>query len=154
MCLFPHSTVLYLSLSLMALLGSFSIHVNPLCANNANVIQASRCLAHSRAKTWVFAGQMDAAPGLPSPLTPLTDVPYSPRAPARSAGKSLMRRNQRVNTREQLGASELRGGARCCVETDVDESRERRPAEALWDACVTSASGLNGTQALIHKLRG
>lgn len=54
----------------------------------------------------------------------------------------------------QYAGTIRRVGARCCVKTDVDESGERRPAEALWDACGTSASGLNGTQALIHKLRG
>lgn len=49
---------------------SLFMSTHSLCANNANVIQAMRCLAAMCLKAWVFVGQMDAAPGLPSPLTP------------------------------------------------------------------------------------
>ncbi|KAM3605331.1 uncharacterized protein V6R79_023998 [Siganus canaliculatus] len=49
---------------------------------------------------------MDAAPGLPSPLTPCTDVPNPGRAPSRSSGKSVIHRNRLVNTQGQSGAFE------------------------------------------------
>ena len=73
----------------------------------------SRPVSEDVAICWADGRSSGAAP-TPDPPTP-TDVPQSRRAPSRSGGKSVMRRNQLVNTQEQLGAPELRSGARCCV---------------------------------------
>lgn len=127
-----------------------------LCANNANVTQAIRCVGDLCLETRVFVGQMDAAPGLPSPLTP-TDVPHSCRAPSRSGGKSVMRRNRLVNTQDNR-ARRCCAAARRCVNhamvTAADERGRGAMRRLSVDARLTDASGLNGTVAVIHKLRG
>lgn len=128
-----------------------------LCANNANVIQAIRCVGDLCLETWVFVGQMDAAPGLPSPLTPHR----CPILAQSSVAKRWKIGNAPEPTRQyagQLDASELRGGARCCVKhamvTAADERGRGAMRRLSVDACLTNASGLNGTLAVIHKLRG
>lgn len=124
-----------------------------LCANNANVIQAVRCLADLCVKTWVFVGQMDAAPGLPSALTPhrcpiLAQSSVTKRWKISNAPEPTC---QYAGTIRRVGAAQRRSLLR---KTRGDESGKGALRCVSVTACLTNASGLNRTLAVIHKLRG
>lgn len=136
---------------------SLFMSTHSLCANNANVIQAIRCLAALCLKAWVFVGQMDAAPWLPSPLTPhrcpilahssvtkrwkISNAPEPTCQCARIIRRvgAALRRPLLRKTRGDTAPDERGKGAMRCLSVM---------------ACLTNASGLNRTQAAIHKLRG
>lgn len=108
-------------------------------------------------ETWVFVGQMGAAPGLPSPLTPHR-CPNPGRAPLAKERKIAYIPEPTCQCAEQLGAFErhfwLRGGAVITAEMKEERGRAGPCGGLSLKACLTDGSPLNRPVVVIHKLRG